>query len=195
MLVWKAQSQFQQQNSVKLPVIEDLCGPNLRWRVNVYFLVYPFCISLCRIMIITTLLWATSPNIVYCAYRRVHRCQNRRTLVRSSQKQSQLRPDKNQSSAQRPVWTSGQWTSLGCSDIGFPVTALGGKRRPGLIVVPAPVCRSAVWCYMGVCTVNHATKPPLPSVIIVWFSGCSYSNVGLFFSSPELELHSVWCWC
>ena len=103
MLVWKAQSQFQQQNSVKLPVIEDLCGPNLRWRVNVYFLVYPFYISQCRIMIMTTLLWATSPNIVYCAYRRVHRCQNRRTLVRSSQKQSQLRPDKNQSSAQRPV--------------------------------------------------------------------------------------------
>ena len=86
MLVWKAQSQFQQQNSVKLPVIEDLCGPNLRWRVNVYFLVYPFYISQCRIMIMTTLLWATSPNIVYCAYRRVHRCQNRRTLVRSSQK-------------------------------------------------------------------------------------------------------------
>ena len=49
---------------------------------------------------------------------------------------------------QRPVWTSGQWTSLGCSDIGFPVTALGGKRRPGLIVVPAPVCMSAVWCYV-----------------------------------------------
>ena len=83
-----------------------------------------------------------------------------------SQKQSQLRPDKNQSSTQRPVWTSGQRTSLGCSDIGFPVTALGGKRRPGLIVVPAPVCRSAV-LHGCVQTVNHATKPPLPSVIIV----------------------------
>ena len=137
-------------------------------------------------------MWAPSLNIVTID---LHRCQNWSTLVTSSQKQSQLRLDKNQSSTQRPVRTSGQWTSLGCSDIGFPVTALGGKRRPGLIVLPAPVSmlRCGVTWVCNVCTVNHAAKPPLPSVIIVWFSGCSYSNVGLFFSSPELGLHSVWC--
>ena len=128
---------------------------------------YPFYISQCRIMIMTTLLWATSPNIVYCAYRRVHRCQNRRTLVRSSQKQSQLRPDKNQSSTQRPVWTSGQWTSLGCSDIGFPVTALGGKRRPGLIVVPAPACMSAVLHGCADCESCHKTSPAISNYCLV----------------------------
>ena len=158
--------------------------------------VYPFNISLCLIITSTRkrLLWAPSLNIVTID---LHRCQNWSTLVTSSQKQSQLRLDKNQSSTQRPVRTSGQWTSLGCSDIGFPVTALGGKRRPGLIVLPAPVSmlRCGVTWVCNVCTVNHAAKPPLPSVIIVWFSGCSYSNVGLFSSSPELGLHSVWCWC